>query len=72
MECWPTLARFGVNRFSIILAWFIAKKCTHYEFGLGQRTLGLAEWDLLLFRCNIQKLKLDHHPLMIPNIPWVM
>lgn len=43
MECWPALARFDANRFFWYNSLNYQKKLTHYEFGLGQGILGLAE-----------------------------
>jgi hypothetical protein len=63
VECWPALAQFGVNRFFLYTSLDYSQKWIHYEFGLGQGSLGMNSGKRLI----LQK-SLNLHSLMMLTI----
>jgi hypothetical protein len=66
VECWPALARFGVNASSGIIDLIIVKKWTRYEFGLGQGRLGIKSGK----RSILQKMLYQHFMMMPVRHPF--
>jgi hypothetical protein len=54
MECWPALVRFDVTRFFWYKSFDDSKKCTRYEFGLGQGILGMKSGKKIYSTKNVE------------------